>query len=238
MAQNESTETVVQPEAAPEQRGPIVELNNVYLKTDRGDQIFRDLSLCLMPGRSAVITGPAGSGKSLLVELLIGARFAESGSVELFGHVLRRGKKGIIKRLRRKIGGVGGMFSLIPSYTVAENITFPLILAGEKKRFRKERLMKMLTEFSLLKQAGEYPSSLTRVENMLVQFARASIANQPLMVIDEPAAGLDSKTYKRVLDYLIKVAVSGRSMIIVTSERPKEDLPLTDYYQLVNRKLV
>jgi ABC-type ATPase involved in cell division len=237
MDQDGSIEAAVEQQEAPKERGPVVELNNVFLKTDRGDQIFRDLSLRLMPGRSAVITGPAGSGKSLLVEILIGARFADSGSVELFGHVLRRGKTGLIKKVRRRIGGVGGMFSLIPSYTVAENITFPLILAGEKKRFRKERLMKMLTEFSLLKQAGEYPKSLTRVENMLVQFARASIANQPLMIIDEPAAGLDSKTYKRVLDYLIKVAVSGRSMIIVTSERPKEDLPQTDYYQIVNRRL-
>ena len=237
MDQNGSTETVIQPESSPENRQPVVELNNVYLKTDRGDQVFRDLSLRLLPGRSAVITGPAGAGKTLLVELLIGARFAESGSVELFGNVLRKGRTGMIKRTRRKIGGVGGMFNLIPSYTVAENIIFPLILGGDKKRIRKERLMRMLTEFSLLKQAGEYPKSLTRVENMLVQFARASIANQPLMIIDEPAAGLDSKTYKRVLDYLIKVAVSGRSMIIVTSERPKEDLPHTDYYQLINKGL-
>ena len=59
----------------------LVELNNVYVRSDRGGQIFRELNFSLPAGRSAVITGAAGSGKTSLVELLVGKRFAESGSV-------------------------------------------------------------------------------------------------------------------------------------------------------------
>ena len=51
------------------------------------------------------------------------------------------------------------MFALIPHYTVSENILFPLILDGERKSGRREKLLKILTEFSLLKQAGEYPEN-------------------------------------------------------------------------------
>jgi len=126
----------------------------------------------------------------------------------------------------------------MPSLTVAENITFPLVLSGTRRKVRRERLLKILTQFSLLKQAGEYPRSLTRVESTLVQFARSSIAHQPLMIVDEPLAGLDRKTYQRVLEYLVSVSLSGRSMIILCSDPPSQPLPHTDYYHISNRALV
>ncbi len=215
----------------------LVEINNVYLKSDRGGQIFRDLSFNLESGHSAIIMGAAGSGKTSLAELLVGLRPAHSGSVDVLGRTIRPGAAGTIKYVRRRIGGVGGIFGLVPSLTVAENITLPLVLIGERRKTRRERLLKMLTEFSLLKQAGEYPRSLTRVENTLVQFARASIANQPLMLIDEPLAGLDRKTYQRILEYLISVSLSGRSMIILSSEAPSQELPHCDCYEIAEGRL-
>ena len=216
----------------------IVEINDAFLKSDRGTQIFKNLNFKLTAGRSATIQGPAGSGKSSLVELLIGVKRADSGSVEVLGEAITGRSSFKINRLRRKIGGVGGLFELIPSYTVAENIVFPLILSGERRKARKEKLLKMLSEFSLIKQAGEYPRKLTRVERTLVQFARASIGSQPLMIIDEPSAGLDSKTHGRIHEFLVKSSFSGRSMIILTSEKTGEILPNTDYYQLKAGELV
>jgi cell division transport system ATP-binding protein len=168
----------------------------------------------------------------------MGSRGVESGSIEVFGRLIKPSYGRVLRRSRARTGGVGGIFSLIPSYTVAENICYPLMLAGERKKTVKERLLKMLTEFSLLKQASEYPSSLTRVEKTLVQFARASIANQPLMIIDEPMAGLDQTTFDRISQYLVKVSLSGRSMIILTSEKWSRDLPNTDIYNIENGELV
>ncbi len=216
----------------------IVEINNLFLKSDRGDQIFKNLNFKLNAGRSAVIQGPAGSGKSSLVELLIGAQRPESGSVEIFGETLGTLRGSRKNRFRQKIGGVGGLFELIPSYTVTENIVFPLILAGESKGNRQELLLKMLTEFSLLNQAAAYPHRLTRVEKTLVQFARASVANQPLMIIDELSAGLDSGTSQRIHEFLVKATYSGRSLIILSSEKAGEAIPNTDYYQLKAGELV
>ncbi|MFQ5453635.1 MAG: ATP-binding cassette domain-containing protein [Candidatus Zixiibacteriota bacterium] len=216
----------------------IVELNNVCLKSDRGGEVFRDLNLKLEAGHSAIITGSAGSGKSLLLELLLGRRFPESGSVKVFGKTILPQKKRMIKHIRRKIGGVGGIFGLMPSYNVAENILFPLVITSERKKVCKERLLKMLTEFSLLKQRGEYPANLTRVEYTLVLFARASIANQPLIIIDEPLAGLDLKTYQRIYDYMVKLSLSGRSLIILSSEILSKSIPNSDNYLIMNGALV
>ncbi len=215
----------------------VIELDNLYLKSDRGEQIFSDLNFRLEANHSAVITGAAGSGKTCLVELLVGLRRAESGSVELFGENVKPRSHRLMKKLRGKVGGVGGIYTLVPSYTVAQNVVYPLIVSGERRRLRFERLHKMLTEFSLVKQAGEYPQSLTRVEYTMAQFARASINNQPLLIVDEPSAGLDPATFDRIYDYLVKTSVSGRSMLILTSSDLGRELPNTDYYQIEDGRL-
>jgi putative ABC transport system ATP-binding protein len=216
---------------------PIVEFNNVFHTSDRGEPIFEDLNLSVTAGRSVVISGAAGSGKTTLIELLLGLKFPDSGCVELFGETLKRGRRRL-KRLRRRIGGVGGVYDLVPSMTVAENVVFPLILTAERRRVRRERLMRMLTEFKLLKQAGLRPYQLTRVEYTLAQFARASIAHQPLLIIDEPSAGLDPATYGDIFDYLVRVSLSGRSMIILTSQPDSRVLPASDHLRIENGTLV
>ena len=99
----------------------VIELNNVFMRSDRGDQLFKDLNFQLEAGRTAVITGAAGSGKSSFIDLLIGERIPDEGSVMVAGEYLKRRRR-IIRKVRRKIGGVGGTFSLVPSFTVAENI--------------------------------------------------------------------------------------------------------------------
>lgn len=216
--------------------GPLVELENVCARTDRGEEIFGSLNFSLLPGHSAVIVGGAGTGKTTLVELLLGKRSPACGTIKLFGESIS--KRSAIRRARRKIGGVGGSFGLISTLTVEENILMPLIISGERSSLQKERLSNLLAEFDLLKQARQYPSSLTRVEYTLVQIARASIASQPLMLIDEPSAGLDSKTYLHVVEYLHRASLFGRSMLIVASERPPLDIPNSSYYTIANGGLV
>lgn len=216
----------------------VIELNNVELRNDRGGYVFRDLSFSLKAGDAAVIIGQSGSGKSSLVELLVGLRFASAGSVEVFGELLAPGQRRAIRRARRQLGGVGGPFGLLPSLTVAENVTLPLVLAGVGKRTRSERLFKVLTEFSLLQLASSRPDALTRVETTLALLARASIANQPLLVVDEPLAGLDHTTWERVLETLSSIAVSGRSMLIVSAESPPREIPECTYCRIENGTLV
>ncbi len=118
--------------------------------------------------------------------------------------------------------------------TVSENVLLPLIISGERPGTQKERLFKTLSELSLLSHAGDYPSRLTRVQSTLAQVARSTIANQPLVLIDEPSAGLDKATSKQVYEYLFNVAVSGRSLIIVLSEMPPYELPNCRRYELVD----
>gem|GEM_PF-731999 len=215
----------------------VADIQNVYLGAARNEGIFRNLNLTLKAGHTAIVTGGPGSGKTSLTALLTGVGFADEGLVEVFGESLRPRRIWAINRVRRMIGGVGGIFGLVPSMTVAENIAFPLVITGLSKRRRQAKLLKMLTEFSLLKKAGDYPRTLTRVEHTLVQFARASIGDQPLLIIDEPSAGLDQATTARIFEFLIKASLSGRALLLLCSDAPAHDLPNSDIYHISNGTL-
>ena len=216
----------------------VVELSNIYLTSDQGESVFSNLSFRLGAGRSAWIAGASGSGKTSLVRLIVARRSPDSGSVEVLGCPLNPPRRRLVNRVRRQIGGVGGIYSLIPSMTVAQNVAFPLTLGHHRRRARHERLLKTLAEFSLVKLAGKYPQALTRVQQTLVQFARATVASQPLLLVDEPLAGLDVQTYRSIYDHLVRVILSGCSMIVVAAEPPQPALPSTDCFRLENGVLV
>jgi putative ABC transport system ATP-binding protein len=213
---------------------PVVQLTDIHVKQDRGGYLYRGLKLTIESGRSAVIIGPSGSGKSWLVEMLLGLRKPDQGQLSVLGQSLVPLKRRIVREVRRQIGGVGGPFGLVPSLSVAENITLPLVLNGERKEVQQERLFRMLSEFSLLKLANKHPQHLTRVETSLVQFARAAVADQPLIIIDEPSAGLDQPSFQRVTEFLVKVALSGSSMLILASQPPPGEMPNSHTYYLRN----
>lgn len=215
----------------------LLELTNINIDTDSGEQLFRNLNFRLQAGRSAVLLGGAGSGKTVLVQLLVGGRSTVTGTIELFGEIVRKKRGGVVRRIRRKIGGVGGIFELMPNLTIAQNIEFPLIIDNVPQKQRKERVVKTLADFSLLKYAAMYPRTLTRVQNTLVQIARGSIANQPLMVIDEPFAGLDQTTYTRVMEHLEHISMSGRSLLVMTSTPLPQFLPNCDQYHFRDGEL-
>lgn len=210
----------------------VIEIHNLVLRSDRGDSVFKDLNLLIEPGNSAVIAGGSGSGKSSLLNIILGRKQPDAGSVEVLGKMVTGRSQRRLREIRRRIGGVGGAFGLIPTMTISENVLLPLVIAGETVATQKERLVKSLSELGLISHANEYPSQLTRVQVTLAQIARSTIANQPLVLIDEPSAGLDRETSAQVFEYLFKVAVSGRSLIIVASEMPPHEIPNSRKYRI------
>lgn len=215
--EHDQSESLTAPETIPA-KPMLIRMDNVFLSTDTREPIFRNLSFSLADGDSAVLIGGAGCGKTSFLELLVGLRFAESGAIELFGQQLKRGRTRAIRSVRRRIGGVGGPFTLIPSMTLRENVAVPLVVSGDGSKLLNDRLTRTLTDLSLLHLSGRFPRQLTRVESTLAQLARATVAGQSLVLIDEPLAGLDRATVEKLLDYLTKLSWSGQSLVITTTE--------------------
>nr|MBN2277505.1 ATP-binding cassette domain-containing protein [candidate division Zixibacteria bacterium] len=195
----------------------IVELVDVSLANPGGREIFSEMNFTLTAGETAVIVGQTGSGKTSLVEMLIGYKRPDSGIVRVFGRNINLSSEGQIGLIRKKIGGVGGIFRTVDHLSVYENCLLPLLLNGEKTSVSRPKVMQILTQFNLLNKKGENAGNLSRGERVLLMLGRALAANQPLLLIDEPLAGLVESTSSMVLKRIQRLAVSGHSLIILTT---------------------
>jgi len=202
-----------------------------------GVKLFDQLNFSLKPGRVAVLVGSTGDGKTSLVRLLIGKIKPDEGTVFVFNEKINRIKERRINRIRQQIGGVGGIFWPISYHTVYENLSHPLILKGVKSALRKQKIQKVLNRFYLSGRKWSPVSQLSQGEKILLMLARAVVADQPLLLIDEPLTGLSPEMFKRVSDVLVKLSLAGHSMIILTSGMTAPKLPEAEEYILKGGRL-
>ncbi len=217
--------------------GSILELVDITLTGVSGQRMFSGLNFGLEEKKTAIIIGPTGSGKTSLVELIIGAAEPESGSVIIFGKHLNARKVNQVARVRQKIGGVGGIYSLISSQTVYENLIDPMVFRRETHTHKRNKIDKYLSEFGLEAKRDAPAGSLSQGEKVQVMLARAIIADQPLLLIDEPLAGLDGSVRRKVVETLRRLSMGGHSMVIFTALEGDFGIPDPKVYHLDSGRL-
>lgn len=215
----------------------IVELIDVMMSNIAGKKIFDGLDFSLPAGQTAVIMGPTGSGKTSLIELIIGRRKPESGTVMVFNRKIETGGERQLSEIRNRIGGVGGIFQPISYQTVRENLVYPLILRGISASSRKRRALNILSQLNLLSKKNEKVRNLSQGEKILLMLGRAIVADQPLLLIDEPRAGLDAEMSSSVSAMLKRLAVAGHSLMVLTSSQTDLPVAYASRYRIENGKL-
>ncbi len=218
-------------------REKIVEMSAVTLVTDSGYHIFRELNFTLLAGETALITGSAGTGKTFLSELIIGRQKPNSGSITVFGQNMLTGSEHQKAAIRRRIGGVGGIFDLLPFDSVGTNLLYPLILKGESRTACRLKLNQILAHFNFTARRSHMVAALTRSEKIKVLLARAIIADQPLLLIDEPLDRLGTAAAEEINAILKRLSVSGHTMLILTTGQTSLAVPGAGEYRLSEGKL-
>lgn len=201
-----------------------------------GRTVLDHVGLRLDPGRSVLIRGRSGTGKTTLLNLLAGLDVPDEGRVSLAGKDLSRLDEPERAKLRlAEIGFVFQDFNLIPDLTAEENVRLPMVLAG--KAGAEQRARALLDRFDLADLASAFPETLSGGEMQRVGIVRA-LANEPSVVLaDEPTANLDEPNARRVLDTLAEVAREGRTLL-VASHDPLAPLFLEEIYDLTEGRLV
>jgi putative ABC transport system ATP-binding protein len=178
-----------------------------------------DVSLCVRQGESVSIMGPSGCGKSTLLNLIAGLDTPDRGRVVVAGHDLSRLSDNARSHLRlHHIGFVFQSFHLLPTFTVEENVVWPLELQGMKGRAARDRARAALRHTGLPDAAlPRRPAELSGGEQQRVAIARA-LATEPLLLLaDEPTGNLDTRTGEAVLTLLRELnAARGLTVIMVT----------------------
>ncbi len=181
-------------------------------------RVFEGLDFELERGELVAVMGASGVGKTTLLNLLGGLDRPTEGRVLLDGEDLFAGSDREVAAVRnRKIGFVFQVFHLLPEFTALENVSFPLLIAGEPKREAFARARGMLREVGLEDKTVSRPSQLSGGEQQRVAIARALVGAPRLLLADEPTGNLDWRTGERVLRLVLDLHErKGLSSILVT----------------------
>ena len=216
------TNTLISPGAADTGAEPMVTIDNVSKIFGKGKKevaAVKNVSLTVKKGEIFAIIGYSGAGKSTLVRLINGLESTTSGTLTVDGFEIS-GKRDLeLQKVRTNIGMIFQQFNLMNSRTVAQNVEFPLKVAGWSKGERTKRVQEMLEFVGLEDRAKYYPSQLSGGQKQRVGIARALATKPSLLLADEATSALDPETTHEVLELLKEVNRElGITVIVITHE--------------------
>lgn len=202
---------------------PVIALQGVHKTYRLGAHTvpaLRGVDLAVMPGELVALTGPSGSGKSTILNIAGLIDSADAGTVRLRGRTIDARDEAAATTLRRDaIGFIFQGFNLVPVMTVADNVDYPLFLAGLAGAERRARVAAALDAVGLREHASHRPDALSGGQRQRVAIARALIKRPGLVIADEPTASLDSATAAQMLDLMRDLGHrDGAAFLIATHD--------------------
>lgn len=196
----------------------VVDAVKVYGGGDTAVRALDGVSVDFPAGRFTAIMGPSGSGKSTLMHCAAGLDTLTSGTARIGDTDLSTLDDRRLTLLRRdRVGFVFQAFNLVPTLTVAENITLPLDLAG--RRGDTEWVDALIDGVGLRDRLHHRPAELSGGQQQRVAVARAFAGQPDVVFADEPTGNLDSRSGGEVLGLLARaVRQTGRTVVMVTHD--------------------
>jgi len=164
------------------------------LRTQFGAQVIHDgLDLDVRRGEVLGIVGGSGTGKSVLLNTIIGLNRQRAGTIEVFGQDTRRLNAAALQRLKARWGVLFQQGALFSSLTVAQNVSVPLKEYTDLPRDLMEQIaaLKIAMVGLPANSCGKYPSELSGGMKKRAGLARALAMDPEILFLDEPTAGLD-----------------------------------------------
>ena len=181
----------------------MIEVRNVKKSFD-GKVVLDDVSAKMEAGKTNLIIGTSGSGKTVLMKIMIGLIPVDSGEVMYEGKDITKMDDKSLKEVRKQIGMLFQGGALFDSKTVENNIMFPLDMFT-KMTFREKvkRVNEVLDRVNLKEANRKFPAEISGGMRKRVALARAIVQNPKYLFCDEPNSGLDPQT-SLVIDKLVK----------------------------------
>lgn len=202
---------------------PMISLRNLtkrYMIRGASEVLaLRNVNLDVNAGSIHGIVGQSGAGKSTLIRCLTALERPTEGEVNVAGTNLAGLRHNALRKERRKIGMVFQAANLLDARTAAENISYPLRIAGRSKAERDERAQELLDLVGLGGRGDSYPSQLSGGQQQRVGIARALAANPRVVLCDEPTSALDADSTRQILRLLERIRDEmGVTIVIITHE--------------------
>jgi len=197
-----------------------VDVHKSYRVDGHDISALKPSSLEVADGEVFGIIGLSGAGKSTLIRLINLLERPTGGSIFVGDTEMTSLAEPALRAQRRRIGMIFQHFNLLASQTVADNVAFPMRLAGERNAATlRKRVDELLARVGLTDHADKYPSQLSGGQKQRVGIARA-LANKPsILLCDEATSALDPQTTASVLDLLAEINRELKlTIVLITHE--------------------
>ena len=216
----------------------MIKLENVTKEYQGSNIALRDASADIAKGEFVFLVGPSGSGKSTFLRLLNKQEEPDEGRIFVAGKDIGELNNWKVPMLRRNIGCVFQDFKLLPTRTVAENVSFALEVIGRPRHVIKSQVPAICELVGLGDKAQKYPDQLSGGEQQRVSIARAFV-NRPLILLaDEPTGNLDPQTANGIMRLLDRINKTGTTVVMATHDRGIVDTMRRRVIELSNGSIV
>jgi putative ABC transport system ATP-binding protein len=179
-------------------------------------EVLRGINMNVKKGEFVSVMGQSGSGKTTLMNLIGMLDSPSEGTILIDGiDITEKSQKQLVELRRRTVGFVFQQFHLIPSLTAYENISLPLVFAGEKDDGAVASAMERV---GLSHRRGHKPMELSGGEQQRVAIARAIVMKPKILLADEPTGALDAATGSMIISLLRSLA-EDMTVIMVTHNK-------------------
>ncbi len=194
-------------------------LKKVYSTRQGGNRVeaLKNITFDVEQGEYVAIMGESGSGKTTLLNILAALDKPTNGKVLIDGKDLSKIKESEVAAYRRNnLGFVFQDFNLLDTFTLADNIYLPLVLAGKSYKEMHDRLAPIAAHLGIGQLLNKYPYEVSGGEKQRAAVARALITEPKIILADEPTGALDSKSSDELLRLFTKVNKLGQTLLMVT----------------------
>lgn len=203
------------------QKKPIIEikkLNKEFTVGKNQVHILKDIDLEIFNGEFVILFGPSGCGKSTLLNSIIGLEAPTSGEITVRGEDIYKLEEDARAKFRRsKFGMVYQQPNWIKSLNVAENIAYPLMISGSKKKNAIKRANHVLDLFGLSEYTKYIPTELSGGQQQKTAMCRAFVTNPWILIADEPTGNLDSVSSEDVMNIFKFINEESKRTILMVS---------------------
>jgi phospholipid/cholesterol/gamma-HCH transport system ATP-binding protein len=197
---------------------PFVGVENLY-KSFGSHKVLNGVTLAVGRGETLAVLGRSGTGKSVLLRLIIGLETPDSGSISIHGQQIAGLSIDRMGEIRKKMGFLFQHAALYDSLTVAENVAFPLVhhRRDMSSSERSDRVNQLLSEVGMEGDLGKMPSNISGGMQKRVGLARALALEPEILLLDEPTAGLDPISSGEIDDLILKLQRERQMASIVVT---------------------
>jgi phospholipid/cholesterol/gamma-HCH transport system ATP-binding protein len=207
----------------------VLELKDVV--KEYGDRRILDgVSFAVRRGETKIIIGSSGSGKSTILKLVMGLEKPDEGQIFIDGEEITTLRERDLVRVRQRMGMVFQESALFDSLSVRENVAYRLYEIGTNENEIEQRVRKELGFVGLEDAIDKTPSELSGGMKRRVALARALIGEPEIMLYDEPTAGLDPVTSRKINELIIALRDINNVTGVFVTHRMRDAFTLASEY--------